>query len=199
MVIDCSTRIRRGLAGAAFSLLLLTTAASAQNAGAQSTAQEYRLHAGDQIDISVWGEEQLRRDTIIRPDGRVSFPLAGDVVAAGRTVSDVRKEIESRLKAYVSEPVVTITISNLNGNRVFVIGQVAHPGMFTMNPELTVVQSLTMAGGMTPFAKPDDIIILRGPAGGAQKVMKFSFGEVSRGRSLEQNIVLESGDVVIVP
>jgi polysaccharide export outer membrane protein len=198
MAIDCSVRIRRGLASAAVALLL-TTGASAQNTGAQGTAQEYRLHAGDQIDISVWGEDQLRRDTIIRPDGRVSFPLAGDVVAAGRTVSDVRKEIESKLKAYISEPVVTVTLSNLNGNRVFVIGQVTHPGVFVMNPELTVLQALTMAGGMTPFAKVDDVIILRGPAGGAQKVTKFSFGEVSRGRSLEQNMVLESGDVVIVP
>jgi polysaccharide biosynthesis/export protein len=160
---------------------------------------EYRLHAGDQVDISVWGEDQLRRDTIIRPDGRISFPLAGEIMAAGRTVSDVSKDIETRLKAYVSVPVVTVTISNLNGNRVFVIGQVARPGMFVMNPQLTVLQSLSLAGGMTPFAKGDEIIVLRGTAGKGQKTLRFNFGEVSHGRNLEQNFVLESGDVVVVP
>jgi polysaccharide export outer membrane protein len=184
------------IAGACIGLLALFGCLAVS---AQTESDEYRLHAGDTIDISVWGEEQLRRDTIIRPDGRISFPLAGDVVAAGRTVSQVQKEIESRLRAYVAEPVVTITVSSLNGNRVFVIGQVNKPGVLIMNPQLTVLQTLSLAGGFTPFAKADDIVIMRGPAGSGQTVLRFRYGDVSRGRSLEQNVVLESGDVVIVP
>jgi polysaccharide export outer membrane protein len=159
---------------------------------------DYRLHAGDQLEVSVWQEEGLVRTLIVRPDGKFSFPLAGEVAAAGRTVAEVQADLESRLKKYIAEPVVTLTVTEVGGNRVYVIGQVTKPGAYVMNPSLSILQALSLAGGMTPFAKLDDIMIIRG-TGSGQRVMPFRYGQVSGGRNLEQNVQLEGGDVVLVP
>ena len=165
---------------------------------AQGAASDYKLHAGDKIEISVWKEPDLQRGVTVRPDGRFSFPLTGDVQASGRSVDEVRSDVENRLKKYIPEPVVTVTAVETGGNRVYVIGQVARPGMFVMNPELNVLQALTLAGGPTPFAKLDNISVLRG-TGTAQKTLPFRYSQVVDGKSLQQNITLESGDVIVVP
>lgn len=165
---------------------------------AQAEQGQYRLHAGDSITIAVWKELDLQRKVMIRPDGRFSFPLAGEVQAAGRTPDEVRLDIEDKLKKYIPEAVVTVIMEDFSGNRIYVIGQVNKPGMFIMNPQLTVLQALSLAGGSTPFAKLDDISILRG-TGPAQKSLPFRYNQVVEGKSLQQNIALESGDVVVVP
>jgi polysaccharide export outer membrane protein len=159
---------------------------------------EYALHAGDTIEVSVWKELDLQRQAIIRPDGKFSFPLAGELEAAGRTPTEIRQEIENRLKVYIPEPVVTVTVLEVGGNRIYVIGQVKKPGTFVMNPQLNVVQALSLAEGTTPFAKLDDIIVIRN-AGGTQRVLPFRYSDVASGKNLQQNILLESGDVVLVP
>lgn len=179
---------------AAVAALVATSQALAQAA----PPADYKLHAGDKIEVSVWKEPDLQRGVIVRPDGRFSFPLTGDVQAAGRSVDEVRIDIESRLKKYIPEAVVTVTAVETGGNRVYVIGQVARPGMFVMNPELNVLQALTLAGGPTPFAKLDSISVLRG-AGTSQRTLSFRYSQVVEGKSLQQNITLESGDVVVVP
>ena len=165
---------------------------------AQGAVPDYTLHAGDRIEVSVWKEEDLQRQVTIRPDGRFTFPLTGDVQAAGRSTEEVRTDIESRLKRYIAEPVVTVVVEEAAGSRVYVIGQVNRPGMFVMNPRLNVLQALSLAGGTTAFAKLDDISILRG-SGTSQKTLPFRYSHVVEGKSLEQNITLESGDVVVVP
>jgi polysaccharide export outer membrane protein len=164
----------------------------------KSPQGDYRLHAGDSLTVSVWKELDLQRKVMIRPDGRFSFPLAGEVQAAGRTPDEVRLDIEGKLKKYIPEAVVTVITEDFSGNRVYVIGQVNKPGMFIMNPHLTVLQALSLAGGGTPFAKLDDISVLRG-TGAAQKSLPFRYNQVVEGKSLQQNIALESGDVVVVP
>jgi polysaccharide export outer membrane protein len=164
----------------------------------QAAQDNYRLHAGDSLTVSVWKELDLQRKVMIRPDGRFSFPLAGEVQAAGRTPDEVRLDIEGKLKKYIPEAVVTVITEDFSGNRVYVIGQVNKPGMFIMNPHLTVLQALSLAGGGTPFAKLDDISVLRG-TGAAQKSLPFRYNQVVEGKSLQQNIALESGDVVVVP
>lgn len=184
--------------GSAVAACCVATALFIKPATAQTVVGDYRLHAGDQIEVSVWNEEQLQRTLIIRPDGKFSFPLAGDIVAGGRTIAEVRGDIETRLRAFISEPVVTVSVTDVGGNRVYVIGQVNKPGVFTMNPQLTVLQALSVAGGMTPFAKLDEIVVIRGP-GAAQRTIRFNYGQISSGRDLSQNIALESGDVVLVP
>jgi polysaccharide export outer membrane protein len=159
---------------------------------------DYLLHAGDEIEVSVWGEDELQRTVLIRPDGKFSFPLTGEVDAAGRTVADIQTELTQKLVAYIPEAVVTVSVSGLDGNRIYVIGQVDNPGTFIMNPRLTVLQALSLAGGTTAFAAVDNILVIRG-RGDAQGALRFAYSDVSRGRNLQQNIELESGDVVIVP
>ena len=140
----------------------------------------------------------MQRPVIIRPDGKFSFPLTGEVQAAGRTADQVRIDIEGRLQKYIPEPVVTVTVEETAGNRIFVIGQVNKPGMFIMNPQLSVLQALSLAEGATPFAKLDNIIVIRG-TGASQTTMPFRYSQVTEGKSLGQNILLESGDVIVVP
>lgn len=159
----------------------------------------YRLHAGDTLDVSVWKETEMQRPTVvIAPDGNFSFPLVGQVLAAGKTIGEVRQEIETKLTKYIPDPVVTVGIAGVGGNVAYVIGQVAKPGAYVMNPAINVLQALALAGGGTPYAKMDSIIVIRGSQA-AQRVMPFKFGQVSAGRDLEQNVVLEAGDVVLVP
>jgi len=181
----------------AWALVALLAVAVATPAWAQ-TLPDYLLLPGDKLEVSVWKETEMQRIVIVRPDGKFSFPLTGEVKAAGRTVDQVRSEIEGKLARYISEPVVTVSLAEIVGNRVFVIGQVLKPGVFVMNPQVNVLQALALAGGMTPFAKTDDIIVIRGNAS-AQRTLPFRYGQVSSGRNLEQNILLESGDVVVVP
>jgi polysaccharide export outer membrane protein len=168
---------------------------------AQNVPTDYRLHAGDKLDVSVWKETEMQKPAIvIAPDGHFSFPLAGQITAAGKTVSEIRQEIETKLAKYMPDPVVTVGITEVAGNVAYVIGQVTKPGSFVMNPRINVLQALSLAGGGTPFAKLNDIIVIRGaPTGGQQKVIPFNFGQVSSGKNVDQNIMLESGDVVLVP
>jgi polysaccharide export outer membrane protein len=170
----------------------------AHGASAQAAPGDYKLHAGDKIQVSVWKEVDMQRPVIVRPDGKFSFPLTGEVQAAGRTADQVRVDIEGRLQKYIPEPVVTVTVEETGGNRVFVIGQVRKPGVFVMNPQLSVLQALSLAEGATPFAKLDNIIVIRG-VGASQTTIPFRYSQVTEGKSLGQNILLESGDVVVVP
>jgi len=158
----------------------------------------YTLHPGDQLEISVWKEPDMQKALVVRPDGRFSFPLVGEIVAGGRPVADVQAEIETKLKKYIPEPVVSVTLTNVGGNRIYVIGQVRTPGSFVMNPRLNVMQALSLAGGMTPFASVNNITVIR-TSNGKQMTLPFRYEDVSRGRNLEQNVFLESGDVVVVP
>jgi len=158
----------------------------------------YNLQPGDHIEVSVYGEEDLERTLLIRPDGKFSLPLAGEINAAGRSVSDIQTELTSKLIKFIPEAVVTVSVTGIEGNRVYVIGQVANPGTFVMNPALNVLQALSLAGGTTPFAALNDIIVVRGD-GANQRTFRFPYDDIKRGRALEQNIQLVSGDVVIVP
>jgi polysaccharide export outer membrane protein len=184
-----------GLVGILFATLM-TARAEAQ---AASAVGDYRLHAGDKVEVSVWKEVEMQKPTIVvRPDGKFSFPLAGEIVAAGRTATDIRVEIETRLKKYIPDPVVTVGVVEVGGNVAYVIGQVGKPGVFIMNPAINVLQALSLAGGTTPFAKLNNIVVIRTSQGG-QRTLSFHYDQVSAGKALEQNVVLESGDVVVVP
>lgn len=159
---------------------------------------DYTLNPGDMMDIAVWKEIELTKTVIVRPDGKFSFPLAGEIQAAGRTIAQIQAEITNKLKIYIPEAVVTAAVKELDGYKIYVIGQVTKPGSFIMNPRMNVLQALTVAGGMTPFAALNDIIVLRG-SGTTQHVIPFRYTEVVKGRNLNQNIQLEAGDVVVVP
>ena len=138
------------------------------------------------------------RQTLVRPDGSFPFPLVGEVNARGKTVADLNKVISDRLARYIADAVVTVSIQEIKGNKVYVIGQVNKPGEFIVNPSVDVMQALSMAGGTTPFAALGDIIILRRTDKG-KTALPFRYNDVVRGKKLEQNIDLQSGDVVVVP
>jgi polysaccharide export outer membrane protein len=190
--------VRTGRIFAAALLAVQAGVALLSTASAQGVDADYKLHAGDSITVSVWKELELQRKVIVRPDGRFSFPLAGEVQAAGRSADQVRVDIESKLTKFIPEAVVAVMVEDVSGNRIYVIGQVTKPGMYVMNPQLTVLQALSLAGGGTPFAKLDNINIVRG-TGTNQKTLPFRYDQVIEGKALQQNITLESGDVVIVP
>ncbi|MCB1724520.1 MAG: polysaccharide biosynthesis/export family protein [Gammaproteobacteria bacterium] len=158
----------------------------------------YRIQPGDVLHIDVWHEEELQRETLVRPDGGISFPLVGDINAEGRTAVALTAEITEKLVRFIPDPVVTVTVAQAAGNRLYVLGEVARPGEFAMSRPVNVLQALAMAGGLTPYADRDSIQVLRG-SGDQQKAMPFDYADVAGGRSLEQNIQLQPGDVVMVP
>jgi polysaccharide export outer membrane protein len=161
-------------------------------------ALHYRLQPGDLLVISVWKEKDLDAEALVRPDGGLSFPLVGDIDANGRTIEDVRLLLTQRLKPFIPDPVVTVLIKSIGGNHVYVIGKVTRPGEFPFSRPVDVMQALSLAGGTTPFAALNDIVILR-RQNGAERVLRFRYGDIERGRDLDQNVVLESGDTVVVP
>ncbi len=158
----------------------------------------YRLQPGDVVAVSVWKESELQREVLVRPDGALTFPLAGEIDVDGKTIEQLRIDLVERLKKYVPDPVVTVAVKAIGGNRVYVIGKVSRPGEFPFSSPVDVMQALSLAGGATPFAEVNDIVILRRDNTG-QRAMPFRYGEVERGKNLQQNVLLQSGDTVVVP
>lgn len=161
--------------------------------------EAYTVKPGDVLAIAVWKEPDLQGPVLVRPDGSFSFPLAGQIDARGRTVAELQQTVTDKLKKYISDPVVTVSISEVKGNKVYVLGQVNKPGEFIVNPRVDVMQALSMAGGTTAFAALGEIVILRRGANGQQQSLPFRYADVARGRNLQQNIMLQAGDVVVVP
>jgi polysaccharide export outer membrane protein len=158
----------------------------------------YQLKPGDVLDVSVWKEADLQKEVLIRPDGSFTFPLAGEVDARGKSVENVRSILVERLQKYVPSPVVTVAVKAIGGNRIYVLGKVMHAGDFPLNSSLDVMQAISLAGGTTPYAAVNDIVILR-RQNGRQHAFSFHYSDVARGRDLAQNIQLEGGDTVVVP
>ncbi len=159
---------------------------------------DYQLSPENVLEISVWKEESLTKQVVVRPDGAFSFPLVGDVQATAKTVEQVRAEIKERLKKFMPEPVVSVSLLKVTGYKIYVIGRVNKPGEFVTGRFVDVLQALAMAGGLTPFAAENDIRILR-RVDGKEYVRKFRYADVRKGENLEQNLMLRSGDTVVVP
>ena len=164
----------------------------------QVSGLEYRIGPEDVLKISVWKEDDLDRDVLVRPDGGISYPLVGDIQVSGRTPLEVQEEISSRIARFIPEAEVTVAVDEVSGYTVFVLGEVNEPGQFTLGRYVDVVQALTLAGGTTPYASDRDIRVLR-RQDGREVTYEFDFRDIERGRDLDQNILLQSGDVVVVP
>lgn len=164
-----------------------------------SMAQErpYELNPGDVLQISVWKEEGLEREVLVLPDGTISFPLAGHVMAAGRSAKDVEADLAKRMEKFIPDLAMTVSVRAVSGYKVYVIGQVNKPGEFLPGRRIDVMQALSGAGGLTAFADDDEIVILRRD-GEKQVALPFNYQSVKRGENLSQNIILQSGDVVVV-
>lgn len=153
---------------------------------------------GDVLEISVWKDESLSRQLVVPPDGVIAFPLIGDVNVRNMTVTEIRKNVTQRLKDYVQDAVVTVMLMEINSTKAYVIGKVNNPGVFPISMDTSVMQVLSMAGGLNPFAAESRIHVLRRQE---EKTLKFPFDykEVLKGENLNQNITLQRGDVVVVP
>ncbi len=170
---------------------------SAANEPVLSTG-DYRINPGDILAISVWKEPDLQSEVLVRPDGKFSFPLAGDNQAAGKSVDQVREALTEKLGKFIPDLVVSVSLVAINGNKVYVLGQVNRPGEILANPQIDVMQALSVAGGANAFAQLNDITILRRTGAGLVSI-PFRYGDIEKGKRLEQNILLQAGDVVVVP
>ena len=167
---------------------------------ASALAQEstYKIGPGDILEISVWKDESLSREIIVPPDGVISFPLIEDIDVTSLTVTNLREIITKKLEEYVTDATVTVMLLKADSLMTYVIGKVNKPGQFRINLETNVMQALSMASGLNPFADSDKIIILRQQNGKNIKI-PFNYDEVKKGVNLDQNILLKRGDVVVVP
>jgi polysaccharide export outer membrane protein len=158
----------------------------------------YVIGAEDVLDVAVWRDETLKATLLVRPDGGITFPLVGELQAAGRTAAQLREELTRRLDAFLPEPVVTVTVARVTSQRFYVLGRVARPGDFQVGRSVDVLQALALAGGLTPFAAEDGIRIIRRVQGHAVAI-PFQYSRLRRLGDLSQNIPLRSGDVLLVP
>lgn len=162
-----------------------------------SDIAHYIIGAEDSLQITVWKEPTLSGTVPVRPDGRISLVLLGDLQAAGMTPMHLAADITQRLKKYVQDPIVSVVVLGVNSQRIFVIGDVGHVGALAMTPGMTPLQAIAAAGGLSPFAHSKRIYILRG-TGAAQKKIPFNYKQALKGDS-KQDVSLEPGDTIVVP
>lgn len=158
----------------------------------------YLIAAGDVLDISIWKEDGLEREVLVRPDGGIDFPLVGELKAGGKTTRALQVEIKKKIERFITDAVVTVSLKQIYGNTIYVLGKVARPGEYVARHYMDITQALALAGGLTPYAAASSIKVLR-RAGVKEKVFKFDYSDIEDGDNLQQNIVLKNGDVVIVP
>jgi polysaccharide biosynthesis/export protein len=163
-----------------------------------TTDPAYQIGPEDVLDISVWKEPDVSRVVPVRPDGRISLPLINDVQAAGMAPQQLAKTISEKLRKYLNEPQVTVIVTAINSQRVYVVGEVLRAGAFPLIPGMTVLQALSSAGGFTTFADVKKIHVMR-LRDGQHVELPFNYREVLKGDNPNQNIKLEPGDTVVVP
>ena len=177
-----------------------TWAEDAEGSAERSMAGDdtYTVTPGDTLEISVLGEDDLSREVLVEPDGRLNFPLAGTIDVKDKSVTKIQKEIVQKLTPFITDPVVNVAVINNQGNAIFVVGKVDRPGQYVVRRNSDGLQALSLAGGLTPFAQEDEIKILR-RIGSEIKTFDFDYDEVIDGENLQQNILLIAGDTVTVP
>jgi polysaccharide biosynthesis/export protein len=166
--------------------------------GSSPNETSYVIQPNDTLEVFVWKEPDLTRKVLVRPDGQISFPLVQDLKAAGFTPDELKRRLESKLQEYLTSPNVTVIVENIQSYKVFVVGKVQKAGSILTEKPITVLQALSLAGGFQDYAKQADITILRS-VGGQNYVLQFDYRGVTRGKKPEENIMLKSGDVVVVP
>ncbi|TNF57179.1 MAG: polysaccharide export protein [Burkholderiales bacterium] len=175
-----------------FSLLLFAV-------GAAGAAEPYKLRHGDSMLVSVWKDEALRMEVRVLPDGSITFPLAGRVEVAGLSTSEAESRIAARLVRFIPDVAVTVTVTGIEGSRVYVLGKVVTPGpVLLSSPNTTVLQVLSQAGGLDRFADGNGIKVLRNTAEGP-RTFTVRYNDLIRGNELQSNVVLVPGDTILVP
>jgi polysaccharide biosynthesis/export protein len=163
-----------------------------------ASPSKYLVGESDVLHINVWKEPEVTQTVVVRTDGNISLPLINEIKVAGMTPLQIQGTIAERLRAFLTNPQVTVTVAEIHSKRAFITGEVARPGGYSLNAETTVLQLIAQAGGLTPFAKRDNIIILR-LENGRQQRLPFNYKQVVQGKNADQNFALHPGDTVVVP
>jgi polysaccharide biosynthesis/export protein len=159
----------------------------------------YVIGPNDVLSINVWKEPDITRSIPVRSDGKISLPLAGELQAGGQTPRQLEQEITKRLQSYISDPEVTVIVSESRSQKINILGMVSRPGTYLLSGATTVLDAIAMTGGFKDFAKQKSIYILRPSPDGTQKRFAFNYKDVIKGKNLEQNIRLQAGDTIVVP
>lgn len=174
------------------------TSPGASTRESASTSADYRLVAGDKLRIDIYKDANLSQSLQVRPDGKITMPLLGDVVAAGRTPTELRDAITQSMRQYITEPVVTVIVVETVPGTIYVMGEVKSPGPQALTGQLSVLQAIATAGGFTEFAKTKDVRILRkNPRGGGETTIQFNYKDAINGKM--QTMYVQAGDTIIVP
>jgi len=197
MNINIKTQIQWAMHGLSV-LILSTSLALAVTPQAPLEIPAYKIGPGDVLNISVWKEEGLQQEVLIRPDGGMSFPLAGDIQAGGKSVSELSEMLVQKIKRFIPDPVITVAVKQIQNNKIYIVGKVNRAGEYVATRYVDVMQALAMAGGLNAYASSNNIKILRRVNGKIQS-RSFEYDDVASGKALQQNIILQSGDVVVVP
>jgi polysaccharide export outer membrane protein len=173
-------------------------AKTAETAANQKGEAEYKIGPQDVLRIDVWKEPDISRSIPVRPDGKISLPLLSDVQAAGLTATELAASIREGLKKFINSPQVTVSVTEINSRRVYCTGEVSRPGALSLLPNMTALQALSSCGGFTQFARIKSIYILR-VENGKQVQHPFNYKDVVKGKKPEDNLLLQPGDVIVVP
>jgi polysaccharide export outer membrane protein len=189
-----------GMLSLTLSVMLQSASPAALQSGGQALTPppDYRIGPEDVIGVVFWREPEMSGDVTVRPDGKVTLPLMGEVQAAGLDPNALQAEILAKANSYLTDANVAVVIRAINSRKVFVTGLVGSPGAHPLIGPLTVLQALALAGGVTEYADQKNITILR-TEDGRTVSLKFNYKDVSRGKKLEQNIPLRPGDTIVVP
>lgn len=191
-------------------LLLLTTGLFGCHAtgveeyrGTATPPTEFLIGPEDVLVVTVWRNQELSREVIVRPDGKISLPLVGDIVAAGLTAQALSKHVADALAEYMSTPTVSVQVKEINSYHVFVVGEVTKPGKYVLKSFATALQGISYAGGFTTFAARNNVHVLRmiknGQGEAKQVMLPVPYLDIVQGKNLEANIILKAGDVIVVP
>jgi len=158
----------------------------------------YQLRQGDTVIISVWREDTLQRQVIVLPDGSITFPLIGRVEVAGLSTPEVEQRIVIKLKEYFPEPIVSVVIVGIDGNRAYVTGKVLRPGPLTINGPISVLQAISLVGGFDRFADENGVKVIRSKPEG-QEILPVNYKDIISGKNMSTNILLKAGDTIVAP
>ncbi len=168
------------------------------NSNALAAESAYHIGPGDILEISVWKDESLTREVVVPPDGFISFPLVAEINTNGLTITGLRAIITKKISEYIPDAFVTVMLKQINSLKAYVIGKVNKPGIYNIDMETTVIQILAMAAGLNPYASESNIFILRHQNGTNVKI-PFNYKEILKGKNLKQNILIQRGDVIVIP
>jgi polysaccharide biosynthesis/export protein len=162
-------------------------------------AAEYLIGPDDLLAVNVWREPEISRNVLVRPDGKISLPLVGDLRASGRTPAQLQDEIKDQLQNYLSHPEVTVIVQEARSQKFNILGEVEHPGSYPLSRSMTVLDAIAVAGGLRDFAKSRKIYVLRTKGDGSRTRLAFNYKDVIKGHSLSENVELQPRDTVVVP